>query len=63
MPPQYRPPALPLPLDLRHGDAERIAELCERSSEPLVPWQRALLDRFESASIAEQFEQIVRAMR
>ncbi|AUV60782.1 hypothetical protein [Mycolicibacterium goodii] len=62
MPPQHRPPAL-RPLNLRHGDAQQIADHCERAGRPLVPWQRALLDRIESASIAEQFEQIIRAMR
>lgn len=48
---------------MSHGDAGRIAELCERSGQPLVPWQREWLDRAESASMAEQFGEIVRANR
>lgn len=46
---------------MSHGDAGRIAELCERSGQPLVPWQRHCLGLLESASIAEQFGEIVRA--
>lgn len=46
---------------MSHGDADRIAEMCERSGQPLVPWQRDFLSRAESASIAEQFSEIMRA--
>lgn len=48
---------------MSHGDAGRIAELCEQSGQPLVPWQRDVLARLESASIAEQFGEIVHANR
>lgn len=48
---------------MSHGDAAWIADLCERSGQPLVPWQRHCLDLLESASIAEQFGEIVRANR
>lgn len=46
---------------MSHGDAGRIAELCEQAGQPLIPWQRHCLDLLESASIAEQFSEIVRA--
>lgn len=45
---------------MAHGDADRMADLCEHVGRPLVPWQRDLLRQMESASIAEQFNGIVR---
>jgi len=45
---------------MAHGDAARMAEICERFGLPLVTWQRDLLHRMESASMDQQFREIVR---
>lgn len=47
---------------MAHGDADRLADFCERSGLSLVPWQRDFLNRLESASIAEQFSDIVQSL-
>lgn len=48
------------PPKMRHGDAARMASFCERVGLDLVPWQRDFLERLESASMDEQFREIVR---
>jgi hypothetical protein len=45
---------------MAHGDADRIADLCEQVGLPIVPWQRDFLTRLESASMDKQFREIVR---
>lgn len=45
----------------RHGDADRLADQSEALGLPLVPWQRDFLNRIETASMNEQFSEIVRA--
>jgi hypothetical protein len=49
------------PPKMAHGDADKQADLCDALGLPLVPWQRDFLNRLESASMCEQFDQIVRA--
>lgn len=46
----------------RHGEADRTADFIEKCGYPLEPWQRNLLNRLESASIAEQFNIIIRGL-
>lgn len=45
---------------MQHGDADRMIEFCERTDIALLPWQRELLNRLESASMFEQFKDIIR---
>lgn len=47
------------PPKMAHGDADKMADQSETLGLPLVPWQRDFLNRIESASIAEQFGEIV----
>lgn len=49
------------PPKMRHGDADRLADLTEAVGLPLVPWQRDFLNRIETASMNEQFAEIIRA--
>lgn len=60
-------PARPMlnfkPPKMSHGDADKMADFCETVGASLVPWQREFLNRLESASIAEQFGEIVRHNR
>lgn len=44
---------------MAHGDADRVADRSEAYGLPLVPWQRDFLNRLESASMADQFSEIV----
>lgn len=56
-----RQPSLNIePPKMKHGDADRIADMPEQVGLPLVPWQRDFLNRLESASIDKQFDEIVR---
>lgn len=56
-----RQPSLHIkPPKMAHGDADRMADMTEALGVYLVPWQRDLLNRLESASITEQFNEIVR---
>lgn len=48
------------PPDMKHGDADRMADMSEQVGLPLVPWQRDFLNRLESASMDKQFGEIVR---
>lgn len=48
------------PPKMAHGDADRMADTSEQLGLPLVPWQRDFLNRWESASLDEQFAEIVR---
>ncbi|MBN7436071.1 hypothetical protein [Mycobacteroides abscessus] len=45
---------------MRHGDAERIAELCAEAGKPLQPWQHGLLQQIEQRDIDVQFAKMVR---
>ena len=58
--PRRRPSLNIKPPKMAHGDADRIADASEQLGLPLVPWQREFLNRLESASIDEQFAEIVR---
>ena len=49
------------PPKMAHGDADKMADQSEALGLPLVPWQRDFLNRLESASIYEQFNEIIRA--
>ncbi len=45
---------------MRHGDAERIAQMCEQLCMPLQPWQRQYLAQIEQHDIDVQFAEMVR---
>jgi hypothetical protein len=45
---------------MKHGEADKMADFIEQVGMPLVPWQRDFLNRLESASMDEQFGEIVR---
>lgn len=49
------------PPKMAHGDADRLADISAAIGLPLEPWQRDFLNRIESASMLEQFNEIVRA--
>jgi hypothetical protein len=58
-----RQPALFVkPPKMAHGDADRMADFSASVGLPLVPWQRDFLNRWESASMDEQFGEIVRGI-
>lgn len=60
--PTRRRPTLNItPPHMAHGDADRMADICAQAGTPLVPWQRDFLNRMESASMSEQFAEIVAA--
>lgn len=57
-----RPALFIKPPKMKHGDAGRMISLMEGLEMPLVPWQREFLNRLESASMYEQFMEIVRGL-
>lgn len=58
--PRRRPYLLVEPPKMTHGDADRLADISASLGRPLVPWQRDFLNRIETASINQQFADIVR---
>lgn len=46
---------------MAHGDAERMYDFCVLNGLDPVPWQFELLRKWESASMDEQFGEIVKA--
>lgn len=58
--PRRRPTLNFKPPKMNHGDAYKMADFMQQLGVPVVPWQRDFLNRLESASMAEQFDQIVR---
>lgn len=62
MPARGRRPSLNItPPKMAHGEADKIAEFSGQIGLPLVPWQRDFLNRLESASMNQQFAEIVHA--
>lgn len=51
------------PPKMAHGDAERMYDALVLLGLNPVPWQHAFLNRLESASIDQQFGEIVRETR
>lgn len=45
---------------MRHGDADRITQMCEQVGKPLQPWQHCLLQQIEQRDIDVQFAKMVR---
>ena len=65
MPARGRRPSLYYitPPKMAHGEADKIADFLEQMGAPLVPWQREFLNRLESASMDQQFAEIIAADR
>ncbi|SIM96630.1 MULTISPECIES: hypothetical protein [Mycobacteroides] len=47
---------------MRHGDAERISQMCADLGLSMPPWQRQLLDDCEQRDLDAQFDQIARSL-
>lgn len=45
---------------MKHGDAERIARMCELHNMRVMPWQRRYLAQLEQHHIDIQFAEMVR---
>lgn len=45
---------------MRHGDADRVAQMCEHLGMPMLPWQRQHLAQIEQHDIDVQFAKMVR---
>ncbi len=45
---------------MRHGDADRMAQMCEHLGMQLQPWQRRCLAQIEQHDIDIQFAEMVR---
>lgn len=45
---------------MRHGDADRITQMCEQVGKPLLPRQHCLLQQIEQRDIDVQFAKMVR---
>lgn len=47
---------------MKHGDADRIAQMCADLGMAIAPWQRQLLADCEQRDIDAQFDQTARSL-